>query len=136
MCKPLRFPLGFAWLTSAVQHTTNALPGLRGGLRPTTARTKRPRQLIWNPAPNARSWSLSVSLVDLGRFPPLTSGTTAFLNAEKTGFSQVGFSVVCESCQSWDTQEKLSAAKFTGDAVLDPDDSSYLGVLRKVVYFL
>ena len=99
MCKPLCFPLGFAWLTSAVQHTTNALYGLHGGLRPMTAGTKRPRQLIWNPAPNARSWSLSVSLmVYLRHFPPLTLGTTTFLNAEKTGFAQVGFSVMCESC--------------------------------------
>ena len=49
MCKPLCFPLAFAWLTSAVQHTTDVLYGLRRGLRPTTAGTKRPRQLVWNP---------------------------------------------------------------------------------------
>ena len=86
-------------------------------------------------APNARSWSPSVSLtVYLGRSPSLTSGITAFLNAEKTGFAQAEFSVRCESCQSWVTREKLGVAKFARDAVLDPDDSNDLNVHGKAVY--
>lgn len=66
--------------------------------------------------------------------PQFTSGLPAFLNAGKTGFAQAGFNATCENCQSSVTRERLGVAKFTRDAVLDPDDPTHAGVRGKAVY--
>ncbi|KAF9786260.1 hypothetical protein BJ322DRAFT_775798 [Thelephora terrestris] len=57
-----------------------------------------------------------------------------FLNAGKSGFAQTDFNVVCGDCSSLATREKLGVAKFTRDAVLDPDDPAHISAYGKAVY--
>lgn len=69
-----------------------------------------------------------------GSLPWLTGTLPAFLNAGKTGFAQTAFNVVCGDCSALATREKLGVAKFTRDAVLDPDDPAHISAHGKAVY--
>ncbi|KAF9644170.1 hypothetical protein BDM02DRAFT_3175056, partial [Thelephora ganbajun] len=60
--------------------------------------------------------------------------TVPFLNAEKTGFAQAEFNATCGNCDSPITRERLGVAKFTRDAVLDPEDSNHTDVYGKAIY--
>lgn len=84
---------------------------------------------------NARGPSESVSLITyLRNFHGLTQKLPAYLNAGNTGFAQADFNVVCGDCSSVVTREKLGVAKFTRDAVLDPDNPRHVDVHGKAVY--
>ena len=84
---------------------------------------------------NARGRLPSVSLAMYPRgLPRFTWELLAFLNTGKTGFAQAEFNVTCGNCQSSVTRERLGVAKFTRDAVLDPDDPNHVDIYGKSVY--
>lgn len=56
------------------------------------------------------------------------------MNAGKTGYAQKDFNVVCGDCSALATQEKLGVAKFTRDAVLDPENPADVEAYGKAVY--
>ena len=57
------------------------------------------------------------------------------MNSKKTGFAQTGFEATCGNCRSSVTRERLGVAKFTKDAVLDPDNPAHVDVYGNAVYF-
>ena len=92
--------------------------------------------------PGAMSLSVSVSPIIRCRvMPMLRRELKEFLNDQKTGFAQADFKVICNTCRAAMgkklkhtermrdmletgkfTREELGVAKFTRDAVLNPED--------------
>ena len=62
-------------------------------------------------------------------FPP-----TAYLTPEKTGFSQEGFTCVCNSCGFVITRERLTVAKFVDDLMKDPKNLDDVREFGDAVY--
>lgn len=56
------------------------------------------------------------------------------MNAGNTGFAQAGFNATCWNCRFLITREALGVAKFTRDAVLDPDDPIHIDIYGNAVY--